>query len=229
VTGGYGKVTVLRDVSLSVPRGGVAAILGANGAGKTSLLKVASGLLRPTEGSVRIDGQDVTKRPPERRARKGLCHVTDGRAIFRDLTVRENLELAIPPWIKSRDLEQVLTLFPRLGERMTQRAGRMSGGEQQMLALSRAFLSKPAVVLVDEVSMGLAPLVVDEMFVALKVLAAQGTALLLVEQYVHRALEMADVVYLLDQGEITFSGPPSSLDESTLMAAYLGIEGSVDA
>jgi branched-chain amino acid transport system ATP-binding protein len=224
VTGGYGKTTVLRQVNLSVPRGQVVAALGANGAGKTTMLRVASGTLRPSEGSVTLAGKDVTKLAPHKRAKGGLCHITDGRAIFPSMTVRENLEMAVPPWVKDGNLDEAIELFPRLGDRLKQKAGSMSGGEQQMLALSRAFLARPSVVLVDEVSTGLAPVIVDELFRVLKVLADRGVSLLLVEQYVHRALAMADLVYVLNRGEIVFTGEASKVSESVLAEAYLAQE-----
>ncbi len=221
VTAGYGRSTVLRKVNLAVPKGAVVALLGPNGAGKTTLLKVAVGLIRPTQGSVRLGQDDVTRASPSRRTRSGLCHIPEGRGIFRSLTVRDNLRMQLPPWSKDVNLDAALEMFPVLGERLRQIAGTLSGGQQQMLALSRAYLSHPEVVLLDEVSMGLAPKVVDEIFIALKRLAATGVSLLLVEQYVNRALEMCDRVAVLSRGELAFEGRPNDLDEDALRQTYL--------
>ena len=194
VTAGYGRTIVLRDVTMSVPAGKVVALLGPNGAGKTTLLRTAAGLIDCMSGTIRQGSDDVTRRDSVRRARGGLCLVPEGRGIFRTLTVRENLVLQVPPWIKSTALERAYDAFPILKQRAKQRAGTMSGGEQQMLALARAYLSQPKLVLLDEVSTGLAPRIVDEIFSALDTLAGQGVALLLVEQYIHHALAMADRV-----------------------------------
>jgi branched-chain amino acid transport system ATP-binding protein len=224
VCAGYGRTEVLRDVSLQVPQGSVAALLGPNGAGKTTLLRAASGLLRPSRGVVAVRGEDVTRCAPHERTRRGLCLIPEGRGVFPHLTVRENLLLWVPPWQKDRRLDKALEAFPVLAERLDQLAGTMSGGQQQMLALSRCYLSHPSVVLLDEVSMGLAPRIVDEIFEALRRLANSGVALLLIEQYVSLALEMADVVYVLNRGEVAFSGPPTALDGDELMKRYLGAE-----
>jgi branched-chain amino acid transport system ATP-binding protein len=222
VDASYGHARILRAIELSVRERAVVALLGANGAGKTTLLRIASGLLRPTTGEVRLAGKVVTRNPSHVRARGGLCHITEGRSIFRSLSVRDNLELAIPPWSKHSEFDRATTVFPKLADRLRQTAGSLSGGEQQMLALARAFLSDPAVVLVDELSMGLAPVVVDELFEALERLAASGVAILLVEQYVTRAIAMADYVYLMSKGQITFSGPASEVDQDEVMRTYLG-------
>jgi branched-chain amino acid transport system ATP-binding protein len=218
----YGHARILRAIELSVQERAVVALLGANGAGKTTLLRVASGLLRPTTGEVRLGGKVVTRNPSHARARGGLCHITEGRSIFRSLSVRDNLELAIPPWSKDSEFDRATTVFPKLADRLRQTAGSLSGGERKMLALARAFLSDPAVVLVDELSMGLAPVVVDELFEALERLAASGVAILLVEQYVTRAIAMADYVYLMSKGQITFSGPANEVDQDEVMRTYLG-------
>lgn len=224
VTAGYGQTTVLRDIDLTVTPGTVVALLGANGAGKTTLLRAAAGLLGTQFGQVLIAGEDATKTRPHRRTKQGLCLIPEGRGIFPNLTVRENLQLQIPPWQQDHDYESALEAFPILKERLSQTAGSLSGGQQQMLALSRPFLSDPKVVLLDEVSMGLAPRVIDEIFTALVSLSRTGVALLLVEQYVHRALAIADKVYLLGRGTITHSGPPDKLDESALIAQYMGAQ-----
>ena len=222
ISAGYGRTKVLRDVDLTVRAGSVVALLGPNGAGKTTLLRVAAGLLTPTVGRVTIGADDVTRRRPSQRAREGVCLIPEGRGIFPNLSVRENLLLQVPAWKREQSFESALEAFPVLRERLGQTAGSMSGGQQQMLALSRCFLSDPKVVLLDEVSMGLAPRIIDEIFDALLELSRRGVALLLVEQYVSRALHVADHVYLLGRGSVTFSGAPTELDESELMRRYLG-------
>jgi branched-chain amino acid transport system ATP-binding protein len=222
VSAGYGDAIVLRDVSITVPDATVVALLGPNGAGKTTTLRVASGLLRPRSGTVVLDGDNLTRLGPYRRVRRGLCHIPEGRGIFPSLTVRENLILDVPRGKEREAIEKAIDTFPVLGTRQKQVAGTLSGGEQQMLALVRAYVSDPKVVLVDEASLGLAPLVVDSLFEFLGRLAAAGVALLVVEQYVSRALELASTVYLLNQGEIVYSGEASDLDEDTIFALYAG-------
>jgi branched-chain amino acid transport system ATP-binding protein len=222
VVAGYSGTTVLRDIDLSVPDGSVVALLGANGAGKTTLLRVAGGLLRPSRGEILIDGENVTGRRPHELVRRGICLVPEGRGIFGPLTVRDNLILQSPRGKESDSIEKAVSAFPRLGQRLAQIAGTMSGGEQQMLALARAYVQSPAVVLLDEVSMGLAPKVVDEIFDFLKLLSNQGVSLLLVEQYVARALAAADYVYLLNRGQVAFAGEPSELDGDDVFSQYVG-------
>ncbi|WP_406276197.1 ABC transporter ATP-binding protein [Nocardia sp. NBC_00881] len=224
VTAGYGSAIVLHDVDLTVPPRSVVALLGPNGAGKTTLLRVASGLLRARSGTVAISGADLTRARPARRARAGLCLIPEDRGVFTDLTVRENLRLLTPPWRRHRGVDDVLDIFPALRTRLDQRAGSLSGGQQQMLALGRAWLADPAVVLLDEVSMGLAPLVVDEIFAALGELRAAGAAILLVEQYVDHAMTMADHVVLLSRGMVTFAGPAAEIDRDAVLENYLGID-----
>jgi branched-chain amino acid transport system ATP-binding protein len=222
VDAGYDGVPVLRGIDLAVAAGQFVALIGANGAGKTTLLRTASGLLRPTAGSVRVRGVDVTDDAANRRARLGLCLIPEGRGVFRSLSVRDNLRMQVPPWSTDCSFDRAIDAFPVLGQRLNQIAGTMSGGQQQMLALARAYLSSPQIVLLDEVSMGLAPLVVDEIFAALQRLARSGTALLLVEQYVNRALQMADRALLLDRGSISYDGPADVLDQSAVLHSYLG-------
>jgi branched-chain amino acid transport system ATP-binding protein len=222
---GYGGAPVLHGVTLAVPPGSVVALLGPNGAGKTTLLRVASGLLRTTSGRMVLDGNDVTRRPSHELAALGVCHVPEGRGVFPTMTVRDNVLLQAKPGQEREALDRAVTAFPRLGQRMRQLAGTMSGGEQQMLALARAYVQRPRVVLLDEVSMGLAPKVVDEIFEFLKALAAEGTSLLLVEQYVTRALEASDYLYLLDRGTVSFAGEPGELDSAAIFASYLGAGG----
>lgn len=228
VSAGYGRATVLRDINLEVPAASVAALLGSNGAGKTTLLRVASGLMRPSAGRILVDNRDVTREAPSERRRHGVCLIPEGRGIFRSLTVRENLILQIPPWEKDTSLDPALDMFPVLRTRLADIAGRLSGGQQQMVALSRAFFGSPSLVLLDEVSMGLAPIVVDKIFEALHVLAARGTALLIVEQYVNRALAVADQVYLIGHGNITFQGGSADLDQTEVMRHYLSHDLAAD-
>jgi branched-chain amino acid transport system ATP-binding protein len=222
VSAGYGRTAVLREVNLLVPAGQVVALLGPNGAGKTTLLRAATGLLGISAGEIRLAGTDATDQRPHQRARAGLCLVPEGRGIFPNLSVRENLQLQVPPWLSGSSYEPALEVFPILKERLSQKAGSMSGGQQQMLALSRCFLAHPKVVLLDEVSIGLAPRIIDEIFAALLRLRDAGVALLLVEQYVNRALSVADYVHLLGRGCIAFSGPPSDIDEAELINRYVG-------
>lgn len=223
VSAGYDTGLVLREVSLRVPPASVVALLGPNGAGKTTLLRVASGHLPPAAGQVLVDGRDMTRSRPERLARAGVCHVPEGRGVFPSLTVEENLRLQAPSGREQRRaVAEATRAFPRLGERIDQRAGTMSGGEQQMLALARAYVSRPKVVLLDEVSMGLAPRIVDEIFVHLRELARTGLSLLVVEQYVSRALELADYVYILDRGRVSFVGEPHEISKETIAHSYLG-------
>src|SRR5436190_5020013 len=161
IVAGYGDTPVLRNVSLTVPQGSGVALLGPNGAGKTTLLRVASGLMAPLAGDIRLDGTSLLGKPPEVFARSGICHIPEGRGIFRSMTVKKNLLLQAPAGQESAALERATEVFPRLGERLDQRAGTMSGGEQQLLAVARAYLANPTLVLLDEVSLGLAPKIVD--------------------------------------------------------------------
>jgi branched-chain amino acid transport system ATP-binding protein len=221
IEGGYGGTTVLRDVSLSIPPGSVVALLGPNGAGKSTTMRMASGLLRPRSGRVLLEGKDVTQAPPSRRARLGICHIMEGRSIFPSLSVRENLLLQAPGGAsRSEIMDRTSQEFPQLTKRGKQLAGTLSGGEQQMLALMRAYLAQPRVVLVDEASLGLAPVVVDHIFAFLEHIAADGVSLLIVEQYAHRVLAIASAVYLLSQGRIVYSGPAGELDEEQIFALY---------
>jgi branched-chain amino acid transport system ATP-binding protein len=222
ITGGYGETLVLRDVSLSVPTGEVVALLGPNGAGKSTTLRMASGLLRPKAGQIVFDGEDITGARPAQRTRKGICHLPEGRGVFPSLTVRENIILFSPKGAESDSVELALDAFPALAQRRRQQAGTLSGGEQQMLSLARAYVSHPQVILVDEASLGLAPLVVDAIFEFLARMVSEGMSLLLVEQYVSRALAIASHVNVLHKGEIVFSGKSDELDEDRLFALYAG-------
>ena len=222
IAAGYGASAVLHNVTVTVPKGTMVALLGANGAGKTTLLRVASGLLRPATGEVRLGGAVVTGEPAHRRARHGLCLIPEGRGIFPSLTVRENLEIEVPPWVKDAALDRALAMFPMLGRRMKQVAGTLSGGEQQMLALARAVLAEPKVILVDEISMGLAPKLVDSLFEALTSLAAAGISMLIVEQYIQRALEICSLAYIISKGAVVYSGSSQSLQRDAVIREYLG-------
>ncbi len=225
IEAGYGEHTVLRDVSLTVKPGTVAAVLGPNGAGKTTVLRVASGLLNPSAGAVLLDGEDVTRTRPYARARRGLCHIPEGRGIYPTLTVRENLALHSRKGEEAAALDRAISAFPVLGEKLRQPAGQLSGGQQQMLSLVRAYLTSPKLVLVDEASMGLAPVVVDKIFEFLGQIAASGTALLLIEQYVNRALALAHTVYVMNKGGVVFSGEPAEITDD-LFVHYLGAAAS---
>ena len=225
VMAGYGEKTVLRGVSLSVPAGGSLAILGPNGAGKTTLLKACSGLLKPTAGTVRLGGRNVSQASPSDRVAAGLCHIPHPRGIFPGLSVRENLLLQAPRGRTDIAIQKATEAFPRLGQRLMQLAGTMSGGEQQMLAVARAYVQDPQVVLLDEVSMGLAPKLVDEIFGFLASLKSQAVALVIVEQFVHRALDLADSVVVLARGSVQLTGAAGDFDEETLFAAYAGQPG----
>jgi branched-chain amino acid transport system ATP-binding protein len=224
ISAGYGDTRVLRDVSLWVPPRSVVALLGTNGAGKTTTLRVASGLLAPSSGRLRLDGHDLTGKPPHILARHGVCHVPEGRGVFPNLTVRDNILIQAAGGDLDEAIEKAVSAFPVLGEKLRLPAGSMSGGQQQMLAVTRAYVTSPAYVLLDEVSMGLAPVVVDEIFEFLGKLAGSGCALLLVEQYVTRALELADYVCLMNRGRIDFAGEPGELDSTRLMEQYLGAQ-----
>ena len=223
VTAGYGETVVLRDVTMTVPPASVVALLGPNGAGKTTLLRTISGLIPPMSGRVWLGEQEITRRPAEFVARAGLCHVPEGRGIFPSLTVRENLILQAKRGSERAGIERIAATFPELGRRLGQVAGSLSGGEQQMLALARATLSEPSLVVVDEASLGLAPVLVDRIFETFATITAFGTALLIVEQYVPRALEIADTVYLMDRGRVAFAGPADALDGEELTRRYLGV------
>jgi branched-chain amino acid transport system ATP-binding protein len=222
LTSGYGRTMILRDVNLTVARNSVTALIGPNGAGKTTLLSTISGLITPERGRVTLNGVDVTKRPAHLRARRGLCHIPQGRGIYPALTVRENLVMQSPKGQERESVEKATTVFPVLGSRISQRAGTLSGGEQQMLSMASAYLRAADVILVDEASLGLAPKLIDMIFESLTTLAAQGTALLLVDQFVSRVLEMADQAYVLSRGELVFAGTPTELRGKDIFEYYVG-------
>ena len=222
LSGGYGATTVIRDVTLAVPAGRVTALLGSNGAGKTTLLRTISGLLPAKAGTVRLHGADVTAEKAYRRFAAGLCHVPEGRGVFRGLSVKDNLTLQARAGQEKAAIERAVEAFPILGRRLRQAAGTMSGGEQQMLAVAAAYARNPSVVLVDEASLGLAPRVVDEIFAFLASLPAQGAALLLVDQFATRALEMSSTAYVMRRGAIAYSGGAAELLGSDLFQRYVG-------
>jgi len=219
----YGGLQALRDVSMVVPLGAAVALLGANGAGKSTALRAISGVIRAERGRILAGGQRIERRPAYRIARMGVVHVPEGRGIFPSLTVRENLLMASSAMGGATDpVEEGTGLFPVLGNRLGQVSGSLSGGEQQMLALARALMAKPKLLMVDEISMGLAPLIVGQLFDTLRERVAAGTSLLIVEQYVEAALGMADYGYVMDKGVIVDVGEPADLRRRGLISAYLG-------
>ena len=223
IVAGYDHTTVLRDVSLTVPAGAVVALIGPNGAGKSTLLKVVSGLVKPTAGSVKLFGEDVVKLPPNRRARKGLCHIPEGRGVYKRLSVRDNLVMQADPGDERAAIERAADAFPILGRRIDQLAGTLSGGEQQMLSMARTYTRDQRLILVDEASLGLAPIIVDAIFAFLqRIVDEKGASLLIVDQFVHRALDMADTASVLNRGEITMSGTSDELKDMDVFAEYMG-------
>ncbi|AEG33116.1 Phosphonate-transporting ATPase [Thermus thermophilus SG0.5JP17-16] len=222
---GYGKAQVLFGVDLEVEAGELVALLGANGAGKTTLLRALSGLLRPWKGSVLLGGKDLRGLSPARRARLGLGHVPEGRQLFPLMTVEENLRLGaafLAPGREKEGYERVYALFPRLAERRRQLAGTLSGGEQQMLAIGRALMGFPRILLVDEPSLGLSPRLAEEVLLALKEVARGGVGVLLVEQNVALSLEVAERGYVLEHGRVALEGPAQALaQDPRVREAYL--------
>jgi len=222
IRAGYRRTQVLHGVDLVVPEGSAVGLLGANGAGKTTLLRVAAGLTAPTAGSVRLAGEPVDGLGAHERARRGLCLIPEGRAIFRQLTVRENLALQAGGKGVDDAVERAAAAFPVLRDRLGQTAGTLSGGQQQMLAVARALVTNPRLVLADELSVGLAPVVIDEIFAAVQVLRETGVSLLIVEQYVDRVLAVADYVYVLHKGRVVFVGEPAQCRAVDIFSRYLG-------
>ena len=221
----YGGIKALRGVDLEVPDGKIVTLIGANGAGKSTILKTVSGLMHPRSGSIRFFGQDITHVEAYKLLRTGLAHVPEGRRIFQQMTVQENLEMGayIKKDVSQKDLETVFTYFPRLKERRKQIAGTLSGGEQQMLAMSRALMSHPKLMMLDEPSMGLAPILVEQIFDIIRELHKSGTTILLVEQNAGMALSVADRAYVLETGKITLTGTGAELACSDqVKQAYLG-------
>jgi branched-chain amino acid transport system ATP-binding protein len=222
LVGGYDGADIVQDVSLVVAAGEAVVLLGPNGAGKTTLLRLACGLLRPRRGRVLLDGRDVSGLGAHDRARLGLCHIPEGRAIFPSLSVRDNILLSARAGSEDHALEAAVDAFPVLGQRLGARASTLSGGQQQMLALVPAFVTEPRVVLVDEPSLGLAPVLVDTIFEFLAQLSTRGVAMLLVEQYVTRALGMSSSAYVLQRGQVQVHGPSAELQSNNLLASYFG-------
>jgi branched-chain amino acid transport system ATP-binding protein len=212
VRAAYERVEVLRGVDIAVPQGKVFVLLGPNGAGKSTTLRVASGRLRPISGRVLVDGVDVTGKAPEKISRLGVCSVPERRGVFPNLTVDENLRMWTYRGVRRAEVEEIAyTRFPQLSARRRQLAGSLSGGEQQMLAISRALSTKPKLLLLDEISMGLAPLIVAALYEVVSQFAADGLAILLVEQFAHTALQVADRAAVLTQGRVELEGGPDEV------------------
>jgi branched-chain amino acid transport system ATP-binding protein len=225
----YGHIEAIRDITFGVAEGSITTLIGANGAGKSTTLKTLSGLRKVREGTVTFDGKDITQSPPYTRVAMGISQSPEGRGVFPGMTVRENLDMGayVRKDRKSaafrEDLERVYTLFPRLEERRTQVSGTLSGGEQQMLAIGRALMARPRLLLLDEPSMGLAPKLIQQIFSIIEEIKAQGTTVLLVEQNAAQALKRADTAHILETGEIVRSGTGADLaGDDSVKAAYLG-------
>ncbi|MBI3014752.1 MAG: ABC transporter ATP-binding protein [Candidatus Tectomicrobia bacterium] len=222
----YGSIPALRGISLFIPRGEVVALLGSNGAGKSTTLKTISGLLKPKQGTMRLNGERIDGLPPYAVVQKGVSHVPEGRRIFNRMTVRENLEMGAYTRRDgeiARDMERVFELFPRLAERCNQVAGTLSGGEQQMLAIGRALMSNPSLLLMDEPSLGLAPRLVEMIFRVIEEIRSRGTTIFLVEQNALMALSVARMAYVLETGQIVGSGEAAVLlRDPKVRQAYLG-------
>ena len=221
----YGKIHAISDVSFEVHPGEIVSLIGANGAGKTTTLHTISGLLRSTTGSITFDGKNISQAEPHKLIRLGLSHVPEGRHVFLHMTVLENLEMGAYTLkkVSDEDLERVYSLFPRLEERKNQVAGTLSGGEQQMLAMGRAIMAHPKLLMLDEPSMGLSPILVDQIFSIIKDLHSIGTTILLVEQNAGKALQISDRAYVLESGRIVLSGTGKELAASSeIKKAYLG-------
>ena len=221
----YGAIHAIKGVSFEVGEGEIVALIGANGAGKSTILKTVSGLMHPRSGSISFCGNDIAHTDAYKLLRTGLAHVPEGRRIFQQMTVQDNLEMGayIHKEVNKDDLERVFNYFPRLKERRKQIAGTLSGGEQQMLAMSRALMSRPKLMMLDEPSMGLAPILIDQIFEIIKQLHKDGTTILLVEQNASKALEIADRAYVLETGKVILSGTGKELASSDeVKKAYLG-------
>lgn len=221
----YGAIHAIKGISFQVEPGEIVALIGANGAGKSTILKTVSGLMHPRSGSIQFMDENIAHMEAHKLVRKGLAHVPEGRRIFLQMTVQENLEMGAftQKSVSQEDLDRVFNYFPRLQERRKQIAGTLSGGEQQMLAMSRALMSHPKLMMLDEPSMGLAPILVDQIFDIIKELHAAGTTILLVEQNARKALEIADRAYVLETGTVTLSGSGRELASSdAVKKAYLG-------
>ncbi len=228
VTSGYGEVQILWGASLTLEEGQLTSLVGANGAGKTTMLRTVMGQIRPWNGSVWFDGQDVSSLPPYDKAELGLVLVPEGRQLFTDMSVEENLEMGATPKRArphfQRNIERVYEMFPRLKERRAQKSGTLSGGEQQMLAVARGIMAEPRVLMIDELSLGLAPVLVLGLFQILKQLRKQGMTMLLVEQNVQMALAVSDYGFVLAHGKMDLQGPSRELSQDEhVRSAYLGL------
>jgi branched-chain amino acid transport system ATP-binding protein len=227
LSAGYGFVEVLRDVSLDISAGEIVAVLGSNGVGKTTLNNTLSGLITPKSGEIYFENELISGRPPEEIVDLGLIHVPEGRKLFPNLTVRDNLELGSyrrGKGERSQSLEMVLETFPKLRERIGQLAGTLSGGEQQMVAIGRGLMSNPRLLILDEPSLGLSPLLVEQMFDLIKRINSKGLTILLVEQNVMQSLTIADRAYVIDEGKVSLSGTAEDLrNNAELKKSYLGL------
>jgi branched-chain amino acid transport system ATP-binding protein len=219
---GYGAVKVLEDISFQVRPGEIFAVLGSNGAGKSTLAKTLGGMIGARKGAIKFDNKDFTKLADFKRQRSGLVLVPEGRRLFADLTVRENLVLGLKSSRNQEPLNKVYELFPKLVELADRRAGALSGGEQQMVAIGRAMASEPSLIIFDELSLGLAPIIVDRMLAAVEKIAEWGTSVILIEQSVNKSLALADNILVLRRGEMIYSGSPDGFSEEKLQSAYLG-------
>jgi branched-chain amino acid transport system ATP-binding protein len=224
----YGRIEAIKGISFNVNQGEIVTLIGANGAGKTTTMRTVSGVRPVAQGSIIFEGQDITKMPPHERVKLGICQAPEGRGIFPGMTVRENLDMGTyvrggNAAEKASDLEHVFTLFPRLKERITQLGGTLSGGEQQMLAIGRALMSRPRLLLLDEPSMGLAPMLIAQIFEIIKQINSEGISVLLVEQNATQALRTAQRGYVLETGHVVKEGSGQLLlDDPAVRAAYLG-------
>ena len=226
VVAGYGHITALKSINLEVPQGSIVSLIGANGAGKSTTMRSIMGLVKPTEGRITFEGKDITSMKTHDIVKSGISLVPEGRQILQDMSVYENLEMGA--YIRkdaeiNDDIKKVFKRFPILDERSYQLGGTLSGGQQQMLAIGRALMARPKLLLLDEPSMGLAPLVVNEIFEVIKEISAEGTTVLLVEQNVRQALKITDYAYVLETGKIVLSGPAEEIrHDPRVMEAYLG-------
>jgi branched-chain amino acid transport system ATP-binding protein len=228
ISSGYGEVQILWDVSMGLEQGQLTCLVGGNGVGKTTLLRTVMGTIKPWEGSVHFNGQDISQLPAHKKAELGLVLVPEGRQLFTDMSVQENLEMGATNRRArdhvSRNLEKVFDMFPRLAERKDQRSGTLSGGEQQMLAVARGIMGEPILLMFDELSLGLAPLLVLNLFQTLQKLQAEGLSMLLVEQNVHMALSISDYAYVIAEGRMSIDGPAREVaNQEHVRKAYLGI------
>jgi branched-chain amino acid transport system ATP-binding protein len=228
VTAGYGELQILWGIDLSVEKGALTALVGSNGAGKTTLMRTVMGQIMPWKGAVRFEDKDVSRLSAHSKAQLGLVMVPEGRQLFNEMTVMENLEMGATPKRSRKDLDnnlsKVFELFPRLEERSKQRAGTMSGGEQQMLAVARGIMAEPKILFIDELSLGLAPVLTLELFQSLRRLQKEGLTILLVEQNVRMALKVSDYAFVMSEGKVDFHGPSSEIEQNEdVKKAYLGI------